>query len=67
MPIEIKDEEHAINLSKIAIECRIKKLEKEGVAKVKFRTKKYLFTYKVPIDKLQELMGKLKCKNVVEL
>lgn len=67
MPIEIKDEEHAIKLSEVAVECRIKKLEKEGVAKVKFRTKKYLFTYKVPIDKLQELMSKLKCKNVVEL
>ncbi|MEM0453054.1 MAG: hypothetical protein QXO98_00135 [Sulfolobales archaeon] len=64
MPIEIKDEEHAIKLGEVAIECRVKKLEKDKVAKVKFRTKKYLFTYKVPLEKLDEFLSKLKCKVI---
>jgi len=67
MPIEIKSEEHAVKLSEIAIECRVKRLEKEGIAKVKFRTKRYLFTYKVPLDKLDEFLSKLKCSKVVEV
>jgi large subunit ribosomal protein L38e len=67
MPIEIKDEEHAIKLSEVAIECRVKKLEKEKIAKIKLRTKKYLFTYKVPLDKLNEVLSKLKCGKVVEV
>ncbi|MCX8186130.1 MAG: hypothetical protein N3G48_03345 [Sulfolobales archaeon] len=64
MPIEIRDEEHALKLGEVAIECRVKKLEKEKVAKVKFRTKKYLFTYKLPLEKLDEFLGKVKCKVV---
>lgn len=64
MPIEIKDEEQAIRLGEVVAECKVKKLEKEGVAKVKFRTKKYLFTYKVPLEKLNEFLSKLKCKVV---
>jgi len=67
MPIEIKSEEHAVKLSEISIECRVKRLEKEGIAKVKFRTKRYLFTYKVPLDKLDEFLSKLKCSKVVEV
>lgn len=67
MPIEIKEEEHAIKLSEAAIECRVKKLEKEGIAKIKLRTKRYLFTYKVPLEKLEEVLRKMKCSKVVEL
>ncbi len=64
MPFEIKDEEQALKLGEIATECRVKKLEKEKIAKLKFRTKKYLITYKIPLEKLDEFLSKLKCKVV---
>lgn len=67
MPIEIKDEEHAIKLSEIATECRVKRLEKEGIAKIKLRTKRYLFTYKVPLERLEEVLRKIKCSKVIEV
>lgn len=64
MPIEVRNEEQAVRLGEVVTECRVKKLEKKGVAKVKFRTKKYLFTYKVPLEKLNDFLSKLKCKVV---
>ncbi|HDD25848.1 MAG TPA: 5'-nucleotidase [Acidilobales archaeon] len=67
MPIEIKNEEEFLKISERAIECRIKKNVKEGIAKVKARTKRYLYTYKIPLDKLEEFKKKLKCAEIVEL
>lgn len=64
MPLEVRDEEQAIKLGSIAVECRVKRLEKEKIAKIKFRTKKYLYTYKIPLEKLDDLLSKLKCKVV---
>ncbi len=64
MPLEVKDEEQAIKLGSVAVECRVKRLEKGGVAKIKFRTKKYLLTYKIPLERLDDFLSKLKCKVV---
>ncbi|MCI4438189.1 MAG: 5'-nucleotidase [Ignisphaera sp.] len=69
MPIFVASEQEFIEVAKRAIECRVKKLEKKGIAKVKARTKRYLYTYKVPLQELNALLEKLKgvCKNIVEV
>jgi large subunit ribosomal protein L38e len=69
MPIFIASEQEFIEVAKRAIECRVKKLEKKGIAKVKARTKRYLYTYKVQLQELNALLEKLKgvCKNIVEV
>jgi large subunit ribosomal protein L38e len=69
MPIFVASEQEFIEIAKRAIECRVKKLEKKGIAKVKARTKRYLYTYKVQLQELNTLLEKLKgvCKNIVEV
>jgi large subunit ribosomal protein L38e len=69
MPIFVASEQEFIEVAKRAIECRVKKLEKKGIAKVKARTKRYLYTYKVQLQELNALLEKLKgvCKNIVEV
>ncbi len=67
MPVEIFDKEEFKRIAKIAEECRVKKLNKEGIAKVKARTKKYLYTIKVKIDELDVFLKELECKNIVEV
>jgi len=67
MPIFISDEEKFMEIAKRAIECRVKRLEKKGIAKVKARTKRYLYTYIVELSKLEEFLKKLPCKNIKEV
>lgn len=64
MPKEVVNPEEFIKITERAIECRVVKLEKEGVAKVKARTKRYLYTIKVPLNQLDEFLKKLKCQNI---
>ncbi len=69
MPIFVSDEKEFLDIAKRATECRIKKKEKEGIAKVKARTKRYLYTYTISIDKLNEFLDRLKkvCSNIREI
>ncbi len=69
MPIFVSDEQKFLDVAKRALECRVKRLEKEGKAKIKARTKRYLYTYIVPLEKLEEVLAKVRevCKNVVEV
>ncbi len=69
MPIFISDEKEFLDIAKRATECRIKKNEKEGIAKVKARTKRYLYTFIVNLDKLNDFLNKLKnvCSNIKEI
>ncbi|MEM4434607.1 MAG: hypothetical protein QXP10_00845 [Sulfolobales archaeon] len=67
MPIEIKDPEEFIKISVRASECRVVRRPKENLAKVKARTKRYLYTIKVPLDQLEEFLKKLKCQNIKDL
>uniref|UniRef100_A0A7C4BCU5 5'-nucleotidase n=1 Tax=Ignisphaera aggregans TaxID=334771 RepID=A0A7C4BCU5_9CREN len=69
MPIYVPDEQEFLEVAKRAVECRVKRLEKESIAKVKARTKRYLYTYKVSLQELDNLLEKLKtvCKNIVEV
>jgi len=64
MPREVKDPEEFIRISERATECRVVKLEDEGVAKVKARTRRYLYTIKIPLNELENFLKKLKCRNI---
>jgi Ribosomal L38e protein family. len=64
MPKEIMNQDEFIKISERASECRVIKLEKEGVAKVKARTSRYLYTIKIPLNELEEFLKKLKCQNI---
>ncbi len=65
MPVEIKDLGEFIEITKRALECRVKKVKKTNIVKVKARTKKTLYTFKTTEDKLQEVLGKLACRKIV--
>ena len=69
MPIEIdpKKRELFIEISARATECRVVKDEKRGIAKVKARTKRYLYTIKIPLNELNDFLKQLKCKKIVEI
>jgi len=60
LPKEILDPEQFIELSKDAVECRVKALD-SGVVKFKLRTNKYLYTLKVEKTEADEIKGKIKC------
>jgi len=67
VPVEVYDKNKFIELSARAEVCRVVKKEKEGIAKVKARTKRYLYTIKIPLNELEEFVKQLKCKEVVEV
>ncbi len=67
MPIELKNREKFIELSARASEVRVVKKEKQGIAKVKLRTKRYLYTIKIPIDELNDFLKQLKCDKIIEI
>ena len=67
MPVEVKDRDEFIEISARAKECRVVKNEKEGIAKVKARTSRYLYTIKIPINELNDFLKKLKCGKIVEI
>ncbi len=67
MPVEIFDKEEFKRIARMAEECRVKRLNKEGIAKVKARTKKYLYTIKIKIDELDAFLKELECENIVEV
>jgi len=64
VPREVKDPEEFVKISEHAVECRVVKLENEGVAKVKARTRRYLYTIKIPLSNLDDFLKKLKCQNI---
>lgn len=64
MPKEVTDPEEFIKISERAKECRVVRLEKEGIAKVKARTSRYLYTIKIPLNNLDDFLKKLKCQNI---
>ncbi|MEM1537862.1 MAG: hypothetical protein QXK12_06425 [Candidatus Nezhaarchaeales archaeon] len=62
MPKEVFSKEELLELSKRAIECRIKRLK--DVVKLKLRTKRYLYTLKVKPEDVESLIKDLKCPIV---
>ncbi|HIP56453.1 MAG TPA: 5'-nucleotidase [Ignisphaera aggregans] len=67
MPIFVSDEQKFLEIAKRARECRIKKIEKKGIVKIKARTKRYLYTFIIPLEKLEEFSKKLQCSKIVEV
>lgn len=69
MPIFVSDENKFFDIAKNAIECRIKRIDKKGIVKLKARTKRYLYTYIVPSDKATTAIEKLRntCKTIKEV
>ncbi|MEB3758701.1 MAG: 5'-nucleotidase [Desulfurococcales archaeon] len=70
MPVELKYPDQWSEFkekAKKASECRLVRREKEKIAKIKARTKKYLYTVKVPLDKADELVKELECTNLKEI
>ncbi len=67
MPIEVRDREEFIEISARASEIRVVRNEREGIAKVKARTRRYLYTIKVPLSELSDFLKKLKCNKIVEI
>ena len=67
MPVEILNKEKFIEISERASECRVVKNEKKKVAKVKARTKRYLYTIKLGISELNDFLKDLKCNKIVEI
>ncbi len=61
MPVEITDLEEFARIAQRAVECRVKRVRKTNIVKVKARTKRYLYTYKTTEDKLDEVLKKIKC------
>jgi large subunit ribosomal protein L38e len=64
MPKEVTSREEFIKITERAIECRVVKLEKEGIAKFKARTPSYLYTIKIPLNELEDFLKQLKCRNI---
>ncbi|MDP8003277.1 MAG: hypothetical protein ACP5M8_07115 [Caldisphaera sp.] len=67
MPIEVESLDELSKFASKAIECRVKRNDKNNEAKIKVRTRKYLYTFKTSLDKVDEILTKLNCKNVVDL
>jgi len=67
MPIFLKDLEEFKKVAERAIECRVVRDEKKKVGKLKARTKRYLYTYIAPLEKLDEIVKGIKCQNIVEI
>ncbi|MDM7275534.1 MAG: 5'-nucleotidase [Thermoprotei archaeon] len=67
MPIEVTDLETFAEIAKRAFECRVKRVRKTNIVKVKARTRRYLYTFKTTEDKLQEVLSKIACKQVVDV
>ncbi len=67
MPVEVFDLEEFKKIAKDAIECRVYRDQKKGIAKLKARTKRKLVTIKVPLSELNNILSQLECKNLVEI
>lgn len=63
MPKELTNPEEFIKITEKARECIVVKKEKEGVAKIKARTSRYLYTIKIPLSQLDDFLKKIKCQN----
>ncbi len=67
LPVEITDLNLFADIARRAIECRIKRVRKGNLVKIKARTRRYLYTYKTTEDQLQDVLSKAQCKKVVDV
>ncbi len=62
MPSEITTTDKFVTLSEGALECRVKR--SKDVVKLKLRTPRQLYTYKVKVDRADDVLRRLKCEVV---
>ncbi|MGC9112106.1 hypothetical protein [Acidilobus sp.] len=67
MPVELLSVDDLVKVAQKALECRVKRVTRDGKAKIKVRTKRYLYTYKVDPSQLNDVLSKLNCKKVVDV
>ncbi len=67
MPVFVKDLEEFKKYAEKAVECRVVRDRKKNVGKIKARTKRYLYTFVAPLDKLDDIIKSVKCSNMVEI
>ncbi|HWQ17495.1 MAG TPA: hypothetical protein VNL13_06670 [Sulfolobales archaeon] len=67
MPVFVKDLEEFKKYAEKAVECRVVRDRKKNVGKIKARTKRYLYTFVAPLDKLDDIIKSVKCSNMVEV
>ncbi len=67
MPIEVFDKEEFKKYVEKAIECRVYRDEKKGIAKVKARTRKKLVTIKISLEELDAFLQEINCPNIIEI
>lgn len=67
MPVELYTLDDVLKVAPKAVECRVKRSTRDGKAKIKLRTKRYLYTYKVDPSQVDEVLSKLGCKKVVDI
>jgi len=63
MPVELYSKEDFLRVVERALEIRVKAYEDKGFAKVKARTRKYLYTIKVSIDELDSFINEIKSRT----
>ncbi len=62
MPSEITNADQFVSLSESALECRVKR--SKDVVKLKLRTPSRLYTYKVKVERADDVLRRLKCEVV---
>ncbi len=62
MPAEITNPDKFVEISEGALECRVKR--SKDVVKLKLRTPGRLYTYKVKVDRADDVLKRLKCEIV---
>lgn len=62
MPSEITNIDQFVSLSEGALECRVKRAK--DIVKLKLRTPSQLYTYKVKVDRADDVLRRLKCEVV---
>ena len=62
MPKELTDEKEFVTISERAVECRVKRLQ--DIVKLKLRTQRQLYTFKVDPTKAAELLKQIKCEVI---
>jgi large subunit ribosomal protein L38e len=67
MPMEVFDKELFKKYASMAVECRVYRDVKRGIAKIKARTKRRLVTIKIPLDEVDSFLTELGCENIVDI
>ncbi len=62
MPAEITNADKFVDISEGALECRVKR--SKDVVKLKLRTPSRLYTYKIKVDRADDVLKRLKCEIV---